>query len=73
MFRVRVQPDYENADAIAAGSIFVSYTCNLRPSLAAQTTIREAIRGCSGSKIGTLRGWLMLLPTLLRSTYTITT
>ena len=44
-FRVRVQPDYEDADAIAAGSILVSYTCNLRPSLAAQATIREWVRG----------------------------
>ena len=40
-FRVRVQPDYEDADAIAAGSILVSYTCNVRPSEDAQRTIRE--------------------------------
>jgi type 1 glutamine amidotransferase len=40
-YRVRVQPDYEDADAIAAGSILVSYTCNLRPSEAAQQTIRD--------------------------------
>ncbi len=40
-FRVRVQPDYEDADAIAAGSILVSYTCNVRPSEAAQNTIRS--------------------------------
>jgi hypothetical protein len=39
--RVRVQPDYEDADAIAAGSILVSYTCNVRPSERAQRTIRE--------------------------------
>ncbi len=38
-FRVRVQPDYEDADAIAKGSILVSYTCDVRPSLDAQTTI----------------------------------
>lgn len=40
-FRVRVQPDYEDADAIAAGSILVSYTCNVRPSVAAQERIRQ--------------------------------
>jgi uncharacterized protein len=40
-FRVRVQPDYEDADAIAKSSILVSYTCNVRPSLEAQTAIRE--------------------------------
>jgi type 1 glutamine amidotransferase len=39
-FRVRVQPDYEDADAIAAGSILVSYTCNVRPSEQSQQTIR---------------------------------
>lgn len=39
-FRVRVQPDYEDADAIAAGSILVSYTCNVRPSDTAQQQIR---------------------------------
>jgi uncharacterized protein len=41
--RVRVQPDYEDADAIAAGSILVSYTCDVRPSIAAQQTIRSWI------------------------------
>ena len=40
-FRVRVQPDYEDAEAFASGSILVSYTCNVRPSVAAQTTIRS--------------------------------
>ena len=44
-FRVRVQPDYEDADAIAAGSILVSYTCNVRPSEAAQRTIRTWVEG----------------------------
>lgn len=39
--RVRVQPDYEDAEAIAAGSILVSYTCDVRPSERAQRTIRE--------------------------------
>ena len=38
--RVRVQPDYEDAEAIAAGSILVSYTCDVRPSEAAQQRIR---------------------------------
>ncbi len=40
-FRVRVQPDYEDAEAIAAGSILVSYTCNVRPSVRAQERIRQ--------------------------------
>ncbi len=44
-FRVRVQPDYEDADAIAAGSILVSYTCNVRPSERAQQTIRDWVDG----------------------------
>ncbi len=44
-FRVRVQPDYEDADAIAAGSILLSYTCNVRPSLAAQERIRAWVEG----------------------------
>jgi type 1 glutamine amidotransferase len=40
-FRVRVQPDYEDADAIARGSILVSYTCDVRPSVEAQETINR--------------------------------
>ncbi len=43
--RVRVQPDYEDADAIAAGSILVSYTCDVRPSDQAQRTIRSWVEG----------------------------
>jgi uncharacterized protein len=39
--RVRVQPDYEDAEAIAAGSLLVSYTCDVRPSEAAQQRIRR--------------------------------
>jgi type 1 glutamine amidotransferase len=39
--RVRVQPDYEDAEAIAAGSILVSYTCDVRPTEPAQRRIRE--------------------------------
>jgi type 1 glutamine amidotransferase len=44
-FRVRVQPDYEDAEAIAAGSILVSYTCNVRPSIDAQQRIRQWVEG----------------------------
>ncbi len=40
-YRVRVQPDYEDTDAIVAGSILVSYTCNVRPSESAQQAIRD--------------------------------
>ncbi len=40
-FRVRVQPDYEDAEAIAAGSILVSYTCDVRPGEDAQRRIRD--------------------------------
>jgi hypothetical protein len=43
-FRVRVQPDYEDAEAIAAGSILVSYTCNVRPSVGAQQRIRQWVQ-----------------------------
>ena len=39
-FRVRVQPDYEDTDAITAAPILVSYTCNVRPSESAQQAIR---------------------------------
>ncbi len=44
-YRVRVQPDYEDSDAITAGSILVSYTCNVRPSEAAQQAIRSWVEG----------------------------
>jgi len=44
-FRVRVQADYEDADAIAAADILVSYTCDVRPSSRAQTIIREWVSG----------------------------
>jgi hypothetical protein len=43
--RVRVQPDFEDAEAIVAGSILVSYTCNVRPSEHAQRTIRSWVEG----------------------------
>jgi uncharacterized protein len=53
-FRVRVQPDYEDAEAIAAGSILVSYTCNVRPSIEAQQRIRQWVE--SGGRWVALHG-----------------
>ena len=44
-FRVRVQPDYEDAAAITRGSILVSYTCDVRPSPDAQRAIRAWVEG----------------------------
>ena len=44
-FRVRVQPDYEDTSGILAGSIMVSYTCNVRPSVEAQQSIRDWVAG----------------------------
>lgn len=44
-FRVRVQPDYEDADAIAAAEILVTYTCDVRPSERAQRIIRDWVEG----------------------------
>lgn len=44
-FRVRVQPDYEDTQAITKGSILVSYTCDVRPSLEAQQAIRAWVEG----------------------------
>jgi type 1 glutamine amidotransferase len=44
-FRVRVQPDYEDADAIAAAEILVTYTCDVRPSERAQKIIRSWVEG----------------------------
>jgi type 1 glutamine amidotransferase len=44
-FRVRVQPDYEDHEAITASSILVSYTCDVRPSEAAQQAIRGWVEG----------------------------
>jgi hypothetical protein len=43
--RVRVQPDYEDTDALTRGSILVSYTCDVRPSETAQRTIRSWVQG----------------------------
>jgi hypothetical protein len=65
-FRVRVQPDYEDADAIAAASILVSYTCDVRPSQRAQRIIAEwvesggrwvALHATSSSLDHTPDGW----------------
>ena len=44
-FRVRVQPDYEDTAALTSGSILVSYTCDVRPSVDAQRAIREWVEG----------------------------
>ena len=44
-FRVRVQPDYEDTSGIEASTILVSYTCDVRPSEAAQRAIRSWIEG----------------------------
>ena len=43
--RVQVAGDYEAADAIAEGQFLVSYTCDVRPSEAAQRTIRAWVEG----------------------------
>jgi type 1 glutamine amidotransferase len=39
--RVRVQPDYEDTSTLTAGTILVSYTCDVRPSETAQRAVRE--------------------------------
>lgn len=44
-FRVRVQPDYEDTSGIVDSSILVSYTCDVRPSEAAQKSIRAWVEG----------------------------
>ncbi len=43
--RVTALPDYENTDAIAAASVLVSYTCDVRPSETAQHAIRSWVQG----------------------------
>lgn len=43
--RVRVAADYEDVDAIAASAFLVSYTCDVRPSQAAQDGIRAWVEG----------------------------
>src|SRR3712207_4951595 len=39
--RVHVRDDYEDTGTITSGAILVSYTCDVRPSEAAQRAIRE--------------------------------
>ncbi len=65
-FRVRVQPDYEDAEAISRAEILVSYTCDVRPSDRAQRTIRDwieaggrwvALHGTSSALDATPEGW----------------
>jgi uncharacterized protein len=43
--RVTVLPDYENTAAITAASVLISYTCDVRPSEAAQIAIRSWVEG----------------------------
>jgi uncharacterized protein len=43
--RVTVLPDYENTAAITAASMLISYTCDVRPSEAAQHAIRSWVEG----------------------------
>ena len=68
-FRVRVQPDYEDVEAIAASRILVSYTCDVRPSITAQQAIRDwvvrggrwvALHGTNSALDLTPEGWATL-------------
>lgn len=43
--RVKVLADYEDTASITAGSFLVSYTCDVRPSEAAQEAIASWVRG----------------------------
>ncbi len=43
-FRVRVQPDYEDTSTLDNTSVLVSYTCDVRPSVAAQERIRRWVQ-----------------------------
>jgi len=52
--RVRVQPDYEDTDELEDAAILVSYTCDVRPSTAAQGTIRDWVE--SGGRWVALHG-----------------
>jgi uncharacterized protein len=52
--RVRVQPDYEDAEAITARRALVSYTCDVRPSPDVQRTIRDWVE--SGGRWVALHG-----------------
>ncbi len=53
-FRVRVQPDYEDMSTLDHTSVLVSYTCDVRPSEAAQQRIRSWVE--SGGKWLALHG-----------------
>lgn len=44
-FRVRVQADYEDHEAISASKLLISYTCDVRPSEEAQQAIRSWVEG----------------------------
>jgi type 1 glutamine amidotransferase len=44
-FRVRVQPDYDDTEALGRSQILVSYTCDVRPSEPAQLAIRDWVAG----------------------------
>ena len=43
--RVRVMADYEDTASISAATVLVSYTCDLRPSEAAQARVSEWVEG----------------------------
>jgi uncharacterized protein len=43
--RVRVQPDYEDTSGLDAAAVLVSYTCDVRPSPAAQQRVRAWVEG----------------------------
>ena len=43
--RVRVAADYEDTDAIAASSLLISYTCDVRPTIDAQHAIGAWVQG----------------------------
>lgn len=43
--RVKVASDYEDIDALNTCSVLISYTCDVRPSEAAQQGVREWVQG----------------------------
>ncbi|MDG1267779.1 MAG: ThuA domain-containing protein [Ilumatobacter sp.] len=52
--RVKVGPDYEDTDSITASSFLITYTCDVRPSEAAQVAIRDWVAG--GGRVMALHG-----------------
>lgn len=52
--RIRAVADYEDTEAITAGAFLVSYTCDVRPSKAAQRAIRSWVE--SGARWLALHG-----------------